>query len=98
MAQLARQHLVSPIEPRGYRADGEAERLGDLVVREALDVFKQDGQPQLWRQLRDCAANRIGHLTSVIGFLLRAPRHHSPHLDLRAERNETSSLPVFVGT
>src|SRR6185503_14871595 len=98
MTQLARQHLVSSIEPRGYRTDRNAERFGDLVVREALDVYEQDGQSKLWGQLADRALHRFGHLSPVIGLLLSALPHHCPHLDLGAERNKTTALSVFVGT
>src|SRR6476646_9271082 len=96
MTQLACQHLVSSIEPRRYSADRNAKRLSDLVIRETLNVLEQDRQSKLRRELTDRAAHRIGHLSSMIGIFLRIPGHHSPHLDLRAERNETPSLSVLI--
>src|SRR5580765_7963375 len=45
------QAFSSPVEPRHHRADGDVEDLGDLLVREVLDVGEQDGQAEVLREV-----------------------------------------------
>src|SRR6476661_3400029 len=52
------QPFSSPMEARHHRADRDVEDLGDLLVREALDVGEQDSDSELLGEILE----RLLHL------------------------------------
>src|SRR6266508_4953155 len=46
LVQLPFERLSSPMQAAHHRADRDVEDLGDLLVRETLDVGEQHGKPE----------------------------------------------------
>src|SRR4051794_39121993 len=58
LEQRLLERLSSTVQPTHHRADGNVEDLGDLLVREPLDIGQQHRHPKLLRQRLD----RLLHL------------------------------------
>src|SRR6185369_11391053 len=96
MFQLAGQHLVSSIEPRGYGAHRKTKSVCNLIIGHAFDVFEQNGHPKFWRQLADRTANRFGYFPPVYSFNLRAANSDVFYVNLRIKRHESPPFAMLV--
>src|SRR6185436_12572756 len=91
--QLFLEIEARPVETRPHRADGQLERLGDLLVREALDVSQDHDDPALLGELADRPMERLLDLAPLERLVRPRPAVGEPGERLLAVARQPALAP-----